>query len=129
MAFYPAKGNNKKYVLNRPLNVIGASFIGNATSNHTISISRTDADFIVAAFFYKSGTVNSTFTIDGENSCFGMTDELGSSFEMAGRIDVVNKNMTTAGRCTISWSARNTVDYVCNESVTAGVMIWFCKNV
>lgn len=129
MSFYPAKGSNKKYVLNRPLSVIGSVFIGNSNSNHTFSIVRTDADFIIAVSFYKSAGVSSDYATNGTNACFGMTDELGSSFGMAGSFDINDKVLNGDGHCTITWSSRNTVNYVCDADFNTGIIILFCKNI
>lgn len=129
MPFYPAKGSNKKYVLSRPLNVIGSIFIANPSSNHTLSITRTDVDFIIAVAFYKSTGVSSDYALNGTNACFGMTDEVGSAFGMAGFFNVQDKVLDVNGHCTITWSSRNTINYVCDSAFGAGVMILFCKNV
>lgn len=128
MSFYPAKGSSKKYVLNRPLVVIGSVFVANPSNNHTFSISRTDADFIVAVAFYKSSGMSKDYSIDGTNACFGMTDEVGSAFGMAGFFNIPDKTLDGNGHCTITWNSRNTVSYVCDAAFGAGVMILFCKN-
>lgn len=124
MALFKCGGNNKKY---GPLNVIGACFVANPSNNHTFSISRADADFIVTFAFYKSSSVSVDYSVNGQNACAGIIDKVGDSVTMTGCFSIPDKTLETSGIMTITWSKANTVDYT--GEFGGSVAILFCKNV
>lgn len=124
MALFKCGGDSKKHW---PLNVIGAAFVANASQNHTFTISRTDADFIVTYAFYKSSSVNVDYSVDGQNACAGIIDKVGDSVTMTGYFSIPDKTLATSGVMNVTWSKANTVDYTGNYG--GGVVILLCKNV
>lgn len=119
-----------KSPLNKDFQVLGYAFFASHSDSQTVSTNITDADFLVIMSFYKSGSINTFFSVTNTNKCVSTIGKIGDSTIVTGTASFSDKTNDNNYGMRYTWTQANTV---LQESVDGlgklggSEAIFFCK--
>lgn len=121
-------GRGGKSPFGKDFQVIACGYIGNASSRHTVTIKRTDADFVMCTSTYKTQLISNTFAANGTNNCAVVLSGVGKSATISGMFKITDGIIGTSGSASLTWESANTVTLVpASDLGDSCIELFFCK--